>query len=93
MIERFAVLPVESIIVQKNVYSLLTTPPPMLIVATVLVLVWLTFWMLSVTAEPDAVVRVSPEARVVSVVYTGVVTDHVTELIVAVPRKRDQSTL
>jgi low affinity Fe/Cu permease len=53
--------------VQKNVYSRFATPPPIFIVATVLVFVWLTFCMLSVVAELEAVVRVCPEARVVSV--------------------------
>jgi uncharacterized membrane protein YukC len=65
----------------------------MLIVATVLVLVWLTFWMLSVVAEAEAVVKVWPDARVVSVSYTEVLTDHVTDEIVADSKKRDQSTL
>jgi hypothetical protein len=79
--------------VQKNVYSRLATPPAILMVATVVVLDWEMFWMLSVTAPPDAVVRSSPDARVVSVVYAGVFTDHTTVEIVAVSKNRDQSTL
>lgn len=49
--------------------------------------------MLSVVAEAEAVVKVWPDARVVSVSYTEVLTDHVTDEIVADSKKRDQSTL
>jgi hypothetical protein len=65
----------------------------MFIVATVLVFVWETFWILSVTAELDAVVRSSPAAKTVRVEYVLVSTDHTTEEIVAEPRNLDQSIL
>tara|TARA_R110000822_G_scaffold304405_1_gene429548 strand:- start:386 stop:565 length:180 start_codon:yes stop_codon:yes gene_type:complete len=58
---------VESVIVQKNVYSLFKTPLATFIVATVVVLLWDTFWILSIVAEDVAVVKSSPEARIVSV--------------------------
>jgi len=49
--------------------------------------------MVSVVALPDATVSVSPEANVVFVLYAFDLTDQVTDEIVAVPKKRDQSTL
>jgi hypothetical protein len=49
--------------------------------------------MLSVVALPEAVVRVCPAAIVVSVLYDELFTDHVTPVIVAVSKNRDQSTL
>ena len=77
---------------QVKIYSRFSTPPPIFIVATVFVFVWDIFCILSVTALDDAVVKVCPAASVVLAI-SGVYTDHVTEEMVAVSRKRDQSIL
>ena len=72
---------------------MLFCPPEMLMVATVGVLVWATFVMLSVVALPDATVRDCVGANNVLVGYSEDLTYQLTPLIVFVPRKRDQSTL
>ena len=78
---------------QKNVYSLLATPPAKFIVATVVVFVWDTFCMVSDVPPLDAVAKVWPLVTVVSVVYSVDYTDQATLLIVADPKNLDQSTL
>ena len=62
-------------------YSLFAVPPAIFIVATVVVLVWDMFCMVSEVALLDAVAKVCPLPRVVSVEYSVDFTDHATLLI------------